>query len=272
MLEQLKMGVNIFSITGQLLNSRAPRIDRRTVRKEKAYEISLPELVEEINPLPPYSIVIGGCEDGMHFYMTLDDPRPGSILIIGDRGSGKQRLVESVLASALLLNPPRHLRYALISSNLNSFKRYIREPQCYAAVEPGENACALIRELTDVFAQRWAMQGSTSPILLLIEDFTKLCAGLDERCVEDLMWLIQHGPQTYIWPIVTLHAEDFPLTDENIFEHFGTYLLGRMDTQETAQAFTGANETFAVDLMAGAQFSVLFDDQWMKFWVPTLGR
>jgi hypothetical protein len=206
----------------------------------------------------------------MHFYLALDDPRPGSILIVGDRGSGKHRLVESVMASAALLNPPRCLRYALISGNINSFNGYASQPHCYAALEPGEQACSLIHELTDIFAKRWAGQGSNSPILLLVEDLTQVCASLDERCVKDLLWLVQHGPQTHIWPIITLHAEDLASIDEATLEAFGTFLLGHMHSQETAQAFTGAGETFAGELAAGKQFSVLFDNQWLKFWVPTI--
>lgn len=269
MLEQLKMGMNIFSRHEQLLTSR---LAKDSGRKDKAFKISLHQLVNEISPLPPNSVIIGGCEDGRHFYLTLDDPRPGSILIIGDRGSGKHHLVQSVLASAVLLNSPRHLRYALISQDLKNFNGHIRSAQCYAAVEPGEDASALIHEVTDVFAQRWAGQGSTSPVLLVVEDLTRVCAGLDDRCMEDLLWLIQYGPQAFIWPIITLHAEDFPVTDERTIEAFGTYLLGRMGTLEIAQAFTGAEETFAGELVAGSQFRVLFDDQWLKFWVPIIGR
>jgi hypothetical protein len=43
-----------------------------------------------------------------------------------------------------------------------------------------------------------------------------------------------------------------------------------MHSPETAQAFTGAGETFAGELAAGAQFGVLFDNQWLKFWVPKI--
>jgi hypothetical protein len=271
-LDQLKMGMNIFSKAAQPRNYRTSRSIVSPSGKAQPYKITLRQLVNEISPLPPYSIIIGGCEDGMHFYLALDDPRPGSVLIIGDRESGKHRLVETVLASAVLLNPPRHLRYALISSNINRFNGYTGGTQCYAALEPGEEACSLIHELTDIFAQRWAGQGSRSPILLFVEDLAQVCARLDDRCVEDLMWLIQHGPQTYIWPIVTLHAEDFSTTDERTIEAFGTYLIGRIGSREIAQAFTGADETFAGELVAGAQFSVLFDDQWLKFWVPVIGR
>jgi hypothetical protein len=271
-LEHLMMGMNIFSITGQTLNNRVTRSLVRPKLTAEPFKISLRQLVNEISPLPPYSLIIGACEDGMHFYLALDDPRPGSILIIGDRNSGKHRLLESVLASAVLLNPPRHLRYALISSHLNRFNAYTSGAQCYAALEPGEEACALIHELTDAFAQRWAGNGSRSPILLLVDDLAQVCAGLDERSVQDLMWLIQHGPQTSIWPIITLHTDDFPNTDEHTIEAFGTYLLGRINSQEVAQAFTGADETFAGELLAGKQFSVLFDDQWLMFWVPIVGR
>jgi hypothetical protein len=252
MLEHLKMGMNIFSKPVQAHRALISTSRASTKAKSGNFGITLQQLMDEIGPLPPCSIVIGGCEDGMHFYLALDDPRPGSILVIGDRGCGKHRLMESVLASAVTLNPPRRLRYALLSDNLSRFNGYASTAHCYMALEPGTEACDLIHQLTDVFAQRWAGQGSGSPILLF----------------EDLLWLIQHGPQAHIWPVVTLHAENFPTTDEYVLDAFGTYLLGRMRSQETAQAFTGAGETFARELEAGKQFGVLFDDRWLMFWVP----
>lgn len=268
MLEHLKMSMNIFSRSAQAHRVRTATSRASTRANSGDFRITLQQLMDEIGPLPPCSIVIGGCEDGMHFYLALDDPRPGSILLIGDRGCGKRRLIESVLTSAVKLNPPRRLRYALLSGNLSRFNGFTRSAHCYTALEPGIEACDLINELTDVFAQRWAGQGSGSPILLVVDDLTQARNVLDERSFEDLVWLIQHGPQAHIWPVVTLHAEDFPATDEYVLDAFGTYLLGRIHSQETAQAFTGAGETFAGELKAGAQFSVLFDDQWIMFWVP----
>lgn len=272
MMEHLKMGMNIFSRPAQALRVRTSTNTVNTKVESGSFSITLQQLMDEIAPLPACSIVIGGCEDGMHFYLALDDPRPGSILVVGDQGCGKRRLIESVLASAVTLNPPRRLRYALISDALSRFSGYASAAHCYTALVPGIEACDLIHELTDVFAQRWAEQGSGSPILLIVDDLTQVRNALDERSFEDLLWLIQHGPQAHIWPIVTLHAEDFPTTDEYVIEAFGTYLLGRMSSQETAQAFTGAGETFAGELEAGEQFSVLFDDQWLKFWVPEIGE
>jgi hypothetical protein len=95
---------------------------------------------------------------------------------LADRDSGKKRLVESLLESAVMLNSPRHLRYALISNNLNRFNGYSSHPQCYAALEPGNEACALINELTDVFAKRWAGHGSTiSNITAGGRSYTSVC-------------------------------------------------------------------------------------------------
>lgn len=268
MLEHLKMGINIFSRPVQAQRARTSTRKTSTKIKSGNFSITLHQVMNEIGPLPPCSIVIGGCEDGMHFYLAMDDPRPGSILVVGDRGCGKHRLIESILASAVKLNPPRRLRYALLTEHTS----HTGSAHCYTALEPGIEASGLINELTDVFAQRWAGQGSGSPILLIVEDLSRVRNTIDEQSFEDLLWLIQHGPQAYIWPVVTLHAEDFPAVDEYILNAFGTYLLGKMHSQETAQAFTGGGETFAGELEVGKQFSVLFDDQWLKFWVPEINE
>jgi hypothetical protein len=77
------MDMNIFSKAEQATSNRTAGTPIRSKGKARTFSISLRQVVNDISPLPPYSIVIGGCEDGMHFYLTLDDPRPGSILIIG---------------------------------------------------------------------------------------------------------------------------------------------------------------------------------------------
>jgi hypothetical protein len=174
MLEHLKMGINLISKPEQTQPGQSSVTTNNSRSRSGRFTITLRQLVNEIGPLPPNSIVIGGCEDGMHFFLALDDPRPGSILVIGDRGSGKHRLVRSILASAVLLNPPRRLRYALISGNLSRFNGFSSKAHCYAAFEPGTQACELIHELTDLFARRWAGQGTGSPILLLVEDLPQV--------------------------------------------------------------------------------------------------
>jgi len=73
--------------------------------------------MERLGPVPPYSALIGMCEDGLPFLFDLDDPSAGSILMIGDENSGKTRLMQTILLSASALNPPERRMFSVITSN-----------------------------------------------------------------------------------------------------------------------------------------------------------
>ena len=77
----------------------------------------LSEILDQTGPLPPHSVILGICEDGLPFLFDLTNPAPGSLLIVGDEGSGKSRLVRSVLASAMQLSKPNQLSFSIITKS-----------------------------------------------------------------------------------------------------------------------------------------------------------
>jgi hypothetical protein len=77
---------------------------------------SLAGLIRKIGPQPPYSALVGLCEDGLPFLLDLSDPVPGAVLIAGDPSSGKTRLLQSLLASVGVFSGPQELSYTLITS------------------------------------------------------------------------------------------------------------------------------------------------------------
>ncbi len=41
-------------------------------------------------PLPPYSLILGACDDGLPFLLDLANPAPGALMIAADAGAGKR--------------------------------------------------------------------------------------------------------------------------------------------------------------------------------------
>ena len=60
---------------------------------------SLEQVLAGLSSIPEYSILIGAGEDGSPILMDLSNSEAGSLLILGDPGSGKTRLMLSSTTS-----------------------------------------------------------------------------------------------------------------------------------------------------------------------------
>jgi len=232
---------------------------------------NLQGLIDEIGPLPPYSIIIGGCDDHSHLFMDLTDPAPGSILIAGDDQSGRSRLLDSILFSSAVLNSPRRVRYAIIAPDLTGLESLTARPQCYQAnVTDTSDAIDLIYELAEIADYRRNNQQTGSVIILAIDDLACLLSTMNDEMVEQLRWLVKVGPGVQVWTIATLNSQDGPVIDLDFLNQFGTRLIGSVATAELVDYLCGSDEPKPDKVIAGAQFSVLFNEDWVRFWIPAV--
>ena len=274
--ERLKLGFEILNRLDPRTKSKPGQPSAapvtQAVKQQSSSSRTLPSLevlLDEIGPLSSPSIVIGGCDDKAHLYLDLMDPVPGSLLITGDAKSGKTRLLESILTSACLINSPRHVRYAIIASQDGHVDDLAGQPHCYRVAAPDEeNAAQLIMELADLAEQRFQHGKSSPAVVLAIDDLGTLLKGLDDEMVEGLRWLILNGPQANLWTIATLRSEDAETIEPDLLNDFGTRLIGSTASPETANLLSGDPQAKIDELTKGQQFRVLFDDEWITFWIP----
>jgi hypothetical protein len=226
-------------------------------------------LVEEVGPLTQGSILVGACDDRLHFYMDLLDPRPGSVLIAGERRVGQTRLLHSILSSACLLNNHRLFRYAYFCDDPSLNSILVRQPHCFRAVSINSPAAGeLITQLADQAEKRIHPGQNDALLILAIDGLDMLCSSLDDQAYDDLAWLIQNGPSLRIWPFATLDIRHSEVVGDELIHLFGTRLLGHMDVRHT-EIFQG-DSSVTGQLVPGKQFCVWFDDEWLSFWVPVV--
>jgi hypothetical protein len=247
----------------------------KSINEGSLYSVESPPnlqgLIDEIGPLPPYSIVIGGCDDHSHLYMDLTDPTPGSILIAGDDQSGRSRLLDSILYSAAALNSPRRVRYAIIAPDLTGLEYLTTRPHCYQACSTDtSDAIDLIYELAEIADYRRNNQQTGSVIILAVDDLACLLSTMDDEMVEQLRWLVKVGPEVQIWTIATINSQDLPIIDIDFLNKFGTRLIGSIAAAELADYICGTDEPKPGKVIAGAQFNVLFNEDWIRFWIPAV--
>jgi hypothetical protein len=232
---------------------------------------NIQDLIHEIGPLPPYSIIIGGCDDHSHLFLDLTDPAPGSILIVGDDHSKRSRLLESILISSSLLNSPRRVRYALIAPDITGLDYLTQRSHCYKATATAtDEAIDLIYELAEIADYRRNNQQTGSAIILAIDDLALLLTGMNEDMLEQFNWLVQVGPEVQIWTIATLDSKSVKDIDPVYINQFGTRLIGSVESVEVVNYLTGSTDNKPNNLIAGSQFSVQFNEDWVRFWIPAV--
>jgi hypothetical protein len=235
-------------------------------------QFNLPDiqtLIESLNPLPADALLIGCCEDGLPVLYELSNPQPGSILILGGSGCGKSALLRSIITSITLTNSPRKVRYACISTGPKELDFLEKLAHCYkSATTYQTEASQIIRELAEIANQRAYGRQLGAVLLLVIDDLVSLVESLDEESFYLLLWLIQNGPSSQIITIATLDAGCTGKIDPNLYDYFGTFLIGQIDTGYLSNIPERLHSAHPELLIAKTQFSVFFDNDWVKFWIP----
>ena len=230
---------------------------------------AMSEILEQTGPLPPHSVILGICEDGLPFLFDFTNPAPGSLLIIGDAGSGKSRLVKSILGSAMQLSKPDQLAYSIITPNAGLFQdEMLTIEYCQHFVSPNEkSASRLIESLAKQTENRRRSATPGQMIVLIIDDLAACLQGLDDEQFRRLYWLIKHGPRSRIWVLATFDPASLEWMDERILDAFRTRLMGTVANPELAASLAGDDGFSTQDLEEGSQFCVPFGDEWIRFWI-----
>ena len=226
---------------------------------------SLSGLLDRLSPLPPYSALIGMCEDGLPFLLDLSDNSPGSILIISAEHREKIHLLQTILASACVLNPPKHVSCTVITPNPGEFEVMEGVENCRAVLSAYDRAASeLVVELAELADQRLYGRNTGSVEILAIDDLAAFVQTLDHEVNYYLKWLIAHGTQGAVWLISTIKMNQLWRIRDGIYEAFGTTFI---DRASTAQLPAGQG-TPPPQLDIPGVFSTLVNGEWIHFWVP----
>ncbi len=232
-------------------------------------QFGLAEILKQTGPLPPLSVILGVCEDKLPFLFDLTNPAPGSLLIVGDPGSGKTRLVKAILASARQLSKPQQLTFSIITPNASLFQdEMLSIEYCQHFVSPDEASSArLIENLAHQAENRRRSATPDQMVILLIDDLAACLQNLDDEQFRRLYWLIKHGPRSRIWVLATFDPASLDWMDERMIDAFRTRLIGSMLDTRLAAMLAGEDEFNLDELEAGQQFCVPFGDEWIRFWI-----
>jgi hypothetical protein len=223
---------------------------------------TLDEVLDQIDPVPGASLLFGVADDGLPILLNLNNPRPGPILILGDAGTGKTEFLQVAAAAAMRLHTPDQIQLAVLASQPEDWAKYAGDHLFgIAPIRP--------REARDLFfrAAGWIQDHDPDQALVLMIDGLDAAARLDSQSQESLSWMLQNGPQSCLWPVVTLNstlALDLP----EWLALFHSRIYGRVENAATSVQLTPIPGAALNTLFPGAQFSMREKTHWLRFWLP----
>jgi hypothetical protein len=229
--------------------------------------VSLDQILAQSGQLPPHSLLLGVCDDGLPFLLDLTNPAPGAMLVCGDSGVGKTALVDSILASGARLNTPTQLNLSVIAREIEPFMHLAKADHCQEIFSCAEEVTGdLIGELADLAEERRRTRPADPAILLVIDDLAGCLDHLDQEAFNRLYWLIRHGPRSRVWTVATLSMERARTIEPQFLSAFRTRLFGRTaDRKLVAQL--SEDDKLRTAALENGQFNIPYAGEWLRLWV-----
>lgn len=228
---------------------------------------ALSEVLAEFGPLPREALFLGVASDGLPVLLNLHDPIPGPLLIIGDAGTGKTALLQSIARGTGKTHRPEDLQFGTLTNHPDEWNEINDIPN-------NVGTFPLYHKSADDFIlslAAWAHENKSSKqtVLLFMDDLESV-SSLDFDTVQNLRWLLFRGPARRVWPIITLNSQHVNKM-EHWLEIFRTRILGNIQDANHVRKLTSESADLS-SLMAGTEFAMLEGNNWLRFWIPSNGE
>lgn len=255
---------NRFALTFETLGELATEI--RSAHADPTLALpKLGDVLAEFSPLPNEALLLGIANDGWPVLLNLRDPIPGPILIVGDQGCGKTRLLQNVARGIDQQHPSVDVKYVVITEKSDEWNSNHRFENCEGILSSSNI------ETVNYFSSlsEWAHnnKGDKQIIVLMIDDLEALIRS--EQTHQYLRWLLLRGPARHIWPIATLNLTQ-ARNLHSWMNAFRTRLLGQMKDSQEIEFLTSRTNFEFKDLISGSQFAMREGSDWLPFWIPNL--
>jgi hypothetical protein len=226
---------------------------------------TLSETLDGLTCMPPDALLFGIAGDGLPLLLHLRDPRPGPILVMGERGCGKTDFLKVLMLAAGRFSEPAEARFAVLSDHISDFDDLYGSGNLLGAWPAYDAACS---DVLFQLASQVQGGGLNQPLLLLIDGLESVLQ-MEREAQENLAYILSYGPQSLVWPVVTVNSE-LALKLSGWLEYFCTRIYGRIANPRTAETLTPQPGAPLNSLFPGSQFCLRQNTNWLKFWLPSL--
>lgn len=225
----------------------------------------LSDVLEALGRIPRNRLLFGIAEDGLPLLLHLRDPRPGPLLVTGDKGSGKTAFLKAMLRAAGLLNPPGSLHFAVLTEYPDEWARF-QDAKHMAGIWPAYERSAETL-LFDLACRAQARQDPT-PVILLFDGLDSVLHA-SQAAQSNFRYLLAHGPSAYIWPVVSINSSR-AMKLPDWLAHFRTRIYGRITHPANGEELTPIPGEPLRGLLPGFQFCIREQSEWLRFWLPAM--
>lgn len=226
---------------------------------------ALNQVLAGFGPMPDEALFLGVASDELPVLLNLHDPIPGPLLIVGDAGTGKTALLQTIARAAERMHQPDKVQFGALTNHPDEWSGFEEFPNNVGIFSIHHKSSEdFILSLAS-----WAHgnKSSRQSVLLLLDDLEAI-TYMDMDAVQNLRWLLMRGPTRRVWPIITLSTQNIA-NMEAWLDTFRTRILGNIQDENLIRKLD-AGQANVDSLTTGSEFTLREGERWLRFWIPTL--
>jgi hypothetical protein len=218
---------------------------------------SLETMLADQRHLPPYSLFMGICEDGLPLVLDFLEPASGSFLIASDSGFDNTALMHSLITATIKANHEDEVFVHLISPHADDLLYFHWQPNFKISYDPFRPEVEVVlEEMVNLVAER-QRGGQITPVhMFAIDGLDILQQALSAQSKIRLDWLIEHGPEVGFWTFATIESTYISPAMGPVLELFASRILGRISQPNLARSLSGLSRSYLYDLHNGLEYFV----------------
>jgi len=263
---------------GAAVAVEVPRDDPQPMRLLPLYEQLTTQAANQ-PAIPPVTAILGLAEDGAPLLIRLPSPDVAHILVAGTTGSGKTVLLQTMILSLAMSNPPacslapqeKGLALVLIDPKGHAFKPFdklahLARPVIWQMEEVVEALQSLVR----LMERRGNPASPPTPlatVVVVIDELADLLMVGGKPVQRALTRLTQRGREAGIHIVAATQKPTASVLGPLIKANFPVRLVGRVTSAEDARTATGWSGTGAERLTGRGDFVAVAEGRVTRFQV-----
>jgi len=279
--------VRLLPLMAQLAKGRGdgrPNSDKRTRTRVGTGEHNSPA------SLPPFTAILGMCDDGVPLLVRLASPDVAHVLISGTTGSGKTALCQTMILSLAMTHRRSQLQFVLVDPKRRAFAPFETLPHLLRPIiDDATEAVDALRELVQLMEVRARTclptglqagagagahvpahhlaggQAVTPRVVVVLDELADLMQVAGKTLGEHLTRLAQRGREAGIHVIACTQKPSSQVLGTLMRANFPARLVGKVVSPEDARVAAGIGGTGAERLTGRGDFVAVAAGQVLRF-------
>jgi len=230
--------------------------------------------VKRCPSVPPFTAVLGLCDDGAPLLIRIASPDVAHILISGTTGSGKTALCQTMILSLAMTHRRSQLQFVLIDPKQSAFKPFAALPHLlHPIIGDAAEAANALGELVRLMETRGQanigadnrLERIEPRIVIVLDELADLMQVNGKTLSEPLTRLVQRGRQVGLHIIACTQKPSSQVMGALIRANFPARLVGKVVSPEDARVAAGIGGTGAEKLVGRGDFLAVAAGQVVRF-------